>query len=234
MGIGGLALAFRGRWGFAALMALACVVFFAFTASLRFFKGDLSWGPRYLTPLYAVLWMLAPRARRWPAWLVVQLLVLGALIQVMALSIPAQRVYINHRWFPEVGKQWDEWFNLSPLPAQMLHRPIEMGEVLHEDGSKVERFSINRYPTGSSPINHMPRLGPDVVRKYHYLCTWRPWWSCMWYLDEDERPVDLARTVYLLQAATAAGLLGMAPLWLARRRRAGAAVPEVEAEKGAA
>src|SRR5262249_44580758 len=34
LGIGGLALAFRGRWGFAALMALACVGYFEFTASL--------------------------------------------------------------------------------------------------------------------------------------------------------------------------------------------------------
>lgn len=222
LGLGGLASSFRQRWAVALAMAAACLIFFGFVASIRFFKGDLSWGPRYLTPLFAVLWLLAPRARAWPRWLVVQLLVLGLLVQLLAVSVAAQRLYIQKRWFPEVSEQWETWFNLSPLPAQLLNRPVEIGEVLHEDGSKVEAYGLARYPTASSPVNHFPRIGPEMVRKYHYLSSYRFWWVSLWYIDEGERPADLAATFTLMQAVAGAGLLLLVPLWLGRARGGGA------------
>ncbi len=61
-----------------AAFVVAAAPFLGFFLSLVFFKGDHCWGPRYLTPLFAVLWLFAagrsgqdaPSTRRRPvvAW----------------------------------------------------------------------------------------------------------------------------------------------------------------------
>ena len=45
-------------------LSMAIAVFILFISSLTFFKGDPAWGPRYLTPIFAVLWLFAPAGSR--------------------------------------------------------------------------------------------------------------------------------------------------------------------------
>jgi hypothetical protein len=49
----------------------------------------------------------------------------------------------------------------------------------------------------------------DTVHHYHIFSTFRPWWIAQWYLSEDERPVNLARTLALLSLLSALGLVVM-------------------------
>ena len=46
----------------------------------------------------------------------------------------------------------------------------------------------------------------DSVHHFHIFNSFRPWWISEWYLPEDERPVDLARTIVLLSILSAFGL----------------------------
>ena len=64
-------------------LSAAIAVFVLFICSLTFFKGDTSWGPRYLTPVFAVLWIMAPAGfRLMRRWVTVALLAAGVLVQV--------------------------------------------------------------------------------------------------------------------------------------------------------
>ena len=71
---------------FCQLLALAVGIYVIFISSLTFFKGDPAWGPRYLTPIFAVLWIFAPAgAHLLRKWVVVTLLGLGVVVQLGAL-----------------------------------------------------------------------------------------------------------------------------------------------------
>src|SRR5262249_34599276 len=90
----GLPLWGRGQRLATAGMVLACAGFVGFICSMIIFKGDLSWGPRYLTPVFAVLWVFVPAAasvcsRPFTGFL----LGLGALVQVLGLSVDYHRLY---------------------------------------------------------------------------------------------------------------------------------------------
>ena len=50
----------RSRRLFCLSLGAAIAVFVLLICSLTFFKGDPAWGPRYLTPVFAVLWIMAP------------------------------------------------------------------------------------------------------------------------------------------------------------------------------
>ena len=65
----GLRVWWSGEKLFCLSLSAAIAVFILFISSLTFFKGDPAWGPRYLTPVFAVLWIFAPagsrHVRRW-------------------------------------------------------------------------------------------------------------------------------------------------------------------------
>src|SRR5205807_2296692 len=66
-------------------------LFFCF---LLFFKGEPSWGPRYLTPLFALCWLFVPAAieikRRFFVGVV---LACGLAVQLLALTMDPQRLF---------------------------------------------------------------------------------------------------------------------------------------------
>ena len=84
----------KACWGreklFCVFLSAASAVFVLFISLLTFFKGDTAWGPRYLTPIFAVLWLFAPAGCRiLRKWMVVVALGLGLLVQIMRFaSIP--------------------------------------------------------------------------------------------------------------------------------------------------
>jgi hypothetical protein len=56
--------------------------------------------------------------------------------------------------------------------------------------------------------------GPEAIRKYRFLNSFRPWWASMRRLPAEERPVDLGGTAALLGGLAAAGLVLLgAGLW---------------------
>ncbi|HEX7449130.1 MAG TPA: hypothetical protein VF306_16370, partial [Pirellulales bacterium] len=56
----GLAAWYQREQWFALTIGLSSAVFVCFIATMTFFAGDPNWGPRYLTPVFGVLWLFVP------------------------------------------------------------------------------------------------------------------------------------------------------------------------------
>src|SRR5262245_60526019 len=64
----------------------ATAIFIGFISLLTFYKGDPAWGPRYLTPLFAAAWLVAPYgAVALGQRKTIILLVLGFVVQILGL-----------------------------------------------------------------------------------------------------------------------------------------------------
>jgi hypothetical protein len=212
---GDSAWARRARWA----VWTASAVFFLFVSSISFFKGDLCWGPRYLMPLFGVFWLFAPAgAARLRPLLTAAVLVLGAVVQLLALSVDPHRLNMQ-RDMPNGYTAYHPWALFHPAVSNLANRPREIVEIACYDGPPAEAFTPAPSPTFTFPITHptfMPDMGPAAATKYHILNSFRPWWASMQYLSPPERPVDLARTAGLL---TALALVGLALAGLGARGR---------------
>jgi hypothetical protein len=199
----GLVLWFRSQPLFSGAMTLACAGFFGFICCLIIFKGDPSWGPRYLTPLFALLWIFVPTAagmvqRR----LVVLALGLGALVQLLALSVCFDRLYVELR-FPSGFYQDRPYIYFHSRVSHLFNRPREIYELLTEDKSATTAFGPMPLPTYAPPCSEFMERGPEAVRKYRFLNSFRPWWASMTFLAPADRPLDLSRSALLLLAIAA-------------------------------
>jgi hypothetical protein len=120
----------RTRPWFTAAVLAASLLFVLFVSWLTFFKGEPCWGPRYLTPVFALWWVFVPAAAahlwRLPAVLV---LALGAIVQLLALSVDPQRLFlqlgITERYYVE-----QPWLGFHPSVSHLLQRPREIREVV--------------------------------------------------------------------------------------------------------
>jgi hypothetical protein len=182
-------------------------IFVAFLSSMTIFKGDPTWGPRYLTPVLALLWLFAPAgAARLRRRRVVMLLAAGVLVQVAGLSVDPHRLYIEQRLPSAFGviRPW-MYFNLNV--SHLAQRPRELWEILVDERQPAGKFSPSPSPTFAFPIiDEIAAPGPAAARRYHVLDSLRPWWASQWYLEPTERPVDLPATAFTLLAAFAGGL----------------------------
>ena len=190
-------------------LVVSSIPFLGFFLSLSYFKGDPSWGPRYLTPLLGVLWLFAPLgAARLRRPLVGLLLGLGVMVQVLALSVDPHRLYVQRDASSGFGRVHPMLY-FNPALAHLMNRPREIVEIARET-EPAEAYSPSPSPTFAFPVLDPPYLekrGPEVVRKYRVLNGFRPWWSNMTWLPPDERPVPLGRTAALLLAISGAGLV---------------------------
>jgi hypothetical protein len=189
---------------FTLALLVASGAFMAFFCSLVFFKGDLCWGPRYLTPVFAALWVLVPAAaERRPRRQVKLILGLGLLVQLLALSVDHHRLYVGLR-FPSGFYYGHPEVYFHPRAAHLVNRPREIVEVLTA-ATPAEVYSPTKLPTAATPCPETFERGPEAVRKYRFLNSFRPWWASMTFLAPADRPVDLERTALLLLAWAAAG-----------------------------
>lgn len=220
----------RQRPMFIGMVVLASAVFTGFVCCLSFFKGDPCWGPRYLTPVFAVLWLFAPAAAAaWPRRQTAFVLGLGTLVQLLGLSVDCQRLYIELR-LPSGFFHGYPWVYFHPRISHLLNRPREIYELLTEDASSSTTFSPTPLPTAAPPCTDFMERGPEAVRKYRYLNSLRPWWASMTFLAPVERPVDLGRTAALL-LSLAAGGLALIGIGCGRRVSAGLShIPRAGAE----
>jgi hypothetical protein len=115
---------------FCGAVLVAVATFTVFLSYLTFFKGEPSWGPRYLTPLFALAWVFVPAAAG-TMWrpLLASLLALGCLIQVLALSVDPQRLYLE-QGIPFTYYYEAPWLGFDPTVSHLWQRPREIRDIL--------------------------------------------------------------------------------------------------------
>ena len=97
LGVAGLVSWWRAnRRNIVVAVVVSMAVITVFFACLTFYKGGVCWGPRYLTPIFGVLWLFAPAGvgiigRR----LAKLLLALGVMVQLLGLAIIPERIYVE-------------------------------------------------------------------------------------------------------------------------------------------
>jgi len=221
------------RWKSERRVVLAAIVsagaFFAFICCLSYFKGDPCWGPRYLTPLVAVLWLFARAgAARLPRILIGALLALSAIMQLLALSVDMHRLYVQQDLSSGFGRV-DPRLYFNPDRSHLFNRPREILEIVRNTEPAID-FSPAPTPTFAFPLLDTPdldaqlpealertrllqrleRRGPLVVERYRVLNSFRPWWASMTFLPPDERPVNLGKFAAFLLGILSAGLFLLA------------------------
>jgi hypothetical protein len=165
-----LLLSFAGwlRWRhkhrlFCGAVLLSSLGFTVFLSFLIFFKGEPSWGPRYLTPVFALWWLFAPCAvdcmRR---TLVCAILALGCLVQLLALSVDPQRLFL-YQGIPFLYYREDPWFGFNPAIAHLWQRPREIVEILSTKGRAPE-YGSNAIPTYAVTVpSRLPMIAASTA-----------------------------------------------------------------------
>jgi hypothetical protein len=236
----GMLIWWRGNRAFISSVAAACLGFFLFITSLVYFKGDISWGPRYLTPIFAVLWMFVPAAAAVrPIRSTALYLGLGFVVQLAALSVDPHRLYVE-RGLPSAFYSAAPMLYFHPAAAHIVNRPREIVEIISSGEEDAETFippclptapvppKINwparpipgseaptPLPTSAPPCPEQFEKGAEGIHKYRFLNSFRPWWAGLRYLSASDRPVPLAPTAAFLGGLAAASLV---LLWFACRR----------------
>jgi hypothetical protein len=204
LGFAGLLRAFKSDRFWAASVLVSCSLFFASICALAFFKGNVGWGPRYLTPVFAVLWLFTPPAASVAGRLRTGLLLgAGLVVQLLALANDPHRVYIVNDARPDALFYDDSLYYHLPT-SHLFARPAEIVDVL-TSVVRPEAASPAPSPTYALPPPGSELIEPSVARRYWVFAALRPWWCWQRHLDPPERPVDLTRTAALLLAVGAIG-----------------------------
>jgi hypothetical protein len=215
LGVAGLVQSFRVERRWATSVIIACAGFFAVLCALRFFKGDITWGPRYLTPVFAVLWLFVPSAAAAAGRMRTGLILgLGLVVQLLALATDPHRAYIVADFPPHVLL----FTNAAYYDLRLSHlfmRPDEIWDVVTSE-AEPEAASPAPTPTFALPLPDTKLIEPSVARRYHIFADLRPWWCWQRHLAPAERPVDIGRTAGLLAAL---GLIGAALVGTGLRRQ---------------
>jgi hypothetical protein len=204
-------LGLSGWWNrerlFCRSLTVAMAVFILFISSLTFFKGDPTWGPRYLTPIFAVLWIFAPRGSdRLRLWVVAGLLGLGFTVQLGALCVDPHRLYIE-RGLSSSFYLTDPQLYFHPAISHLVNRPREIAEVIQNQVYRADRYSPSPAPTFAFPVIDYVKEGPAAIQKYHVLKGFRFWWASFQYLEPSSRPIDIKQAVLFLLLVLVMGLL---------------------------
>jgi hypothetical protein len=191
-----------------ALTALGgSITFTAFISTISFFKGDPSWGPRYLTPVFSVVWLFAPVGasrfgRRWSAVIMSASLA----VQLASLAVDPHRLYIA-RNLPSAFGATAPVLYFDPRNSHLINRPGELIEIWRARHAAIARFSPAASATSALPIIDEMQRGPEAIGRYRLLQTFRPWWASQLYLSPSEQPVPIRRGVAVLLIVLVAGLL---------------------------
>jgi hypothetical protein len=155
-------LALRGWWAmrpehrlYCWSVAIASGLFALFLCFITFFKGEPSWGPRYLTPVFALWWMFVPAAvGRVREFVFRGVLALGAAVQLLGLSVDPIRLFFAT---PLSFTYYDDspWLSLHPGISHLVQRPRELVQILSPHEPEPE-FSPAPLPThaGGSQRSH--------------------------------------------------------------------------------
>jgi hypothetical protein len=192
---------------FCQALIVAILVFVIFISLLTFFKGDPTWGPRYLTPIFAVLWIVAPSSsQRLHRWIVVGVLGLGLIVQLCALCVDPHRLYIE-KGLPSSFYLTNPGLYFHPAISHLVNRPREIAEVIEDRWCRADYYSPSPAPTFAFPVIDLVAKGPVAIRKYHILNSFRFWWASFQYLEPSLRPIDINQSVAFLILILLIGLL---------------------------
>lgn len=210
------------------------LLFIGFISFLPFFKGEPCWGPRYLTPVFALAWLFVACCLDRVGLLVVKcVLMCGLCVQLMAVSVDSLRLFVST---PIHWNYYNDypWAGFDTRLSHLLQRPRELWEVCQRKGGRV--FSPGPLAThagsisaaqpaitgmvgvmGVCPLNGLsfeaslmlswPQGMKHVSRYYEVFNAPRPWVCSQWALPETARPVDLCQTWTLLVAVGWIGLM---------------------------
>jgi hypothetical protein len=192
---------------FAWALVASIAVFVGFICSISFFKGDPAWGPRYLVPVFAILWLWAPEgaARLKPGQLAL-VLVLGLGVQVASLTVDPYRLYISRGLSAMFGAIAPALY-FDPANSHLLNRPREVVEIWTARHDPGEAFVPWGVPTATVTTLDKVLRGPLDVERYKVLNSLRPWWASQWYVREDQRPVSIRGALAAFLGLFAAGAL---------------------------
>jgi len=197
----------------------AVVAFVVFISFLRTFKGEWSWGPRYLTPVFALLWIFVPAGAMCLSRTVVTvILVLGLLVQIAGLSVDPFRLYIE-RGFSAAFYLDRPWINFDPRISHLPNRPREIAEILMTKGQGAQEFSPARSPTFFFKASDFEPKGRQAIARYGVLSSFRPWWISQQRVPPSLRPVALSKAVSFLLGSALAGLILSVVGWRASSNR---------------
>jgi hypothetical protein len=201
--------------------ALAAAVFVGFLSLVTYYKGDVAWGPRYLTPLFAAGWLVAPHGaaaiggRRAAA-----LVALGVVVQLLGLAVDPQRLYVERR-APSDFYMQSPWHHLDWRLAHLPNRPREVCAAV--TAAAAPEFTPAPAPTFAPPsVESMFDPGderPEIAR-YQVYAGLRFWWASLPHLPPDQRPVPIGLTAAVLGGVAGLGLLLMAGGLRGQRRAA--------------
>lgn len=191
---------------FGVALAAAGLAFFLFFAAVSFSKGDPAWGPRYLTPLFAALWLLTPTgAARWPRRATVAVLGLGLAVQILALAIDPERLHIERGLPSTFGITYPQlYFDLRN--ADLFVRPSQIADVWRAYGTGT-RFVWSSPATSMAEITTPDVLGTAPLLTFRVLNTYRPWWASMPYMPQMEQPVRARSAFTVFSTVALAGLI---------------------------
>jgi hypothetical protein len=198
-------LAFTTSRHFALMVGLSCLAFLAFIGSIRFFSGEPAWGPRYLTPVFGVLWVFVPLGASRLGWKAAALLAASLLVQVAGLTIEPMRFFSGDNVEAAEGFLKNPWTYFRFDRSQLLARPRQLWEVLSYDGPPATTFTPAKSPT-LPLIIYVKTEKRMEASDYQVLSTLRPWWAGFRHLPDAQRPVDLSRTLHGLLLTAGAGL----------------------------
>jgi hypothetical protein len=147
-----LAVVGWARWrrthpGFCSMVLAASALFLLFVCFLSFFKGEPCWGPRYLTPVFALWWVFVPASLGAVRPLIVAgVLGLGVLVQLLALGVDPQRRLLEAS-LPFTYYVEDPWLGFDSRLAHLFHRPRELVETMSPGRSPAQVRDAVPVPT---------------------------------------------------------------------------------------
>jgi len=181
------------------------VAFFLFIAALRFCKGDPAWGPRYLTPLFAVLWLFTPEgAARFGRREVMVVLFCGLTVQVLALTVEVERLHLSRHLPSTFGILYPQLY-FDPANADLLARPQQILAVWRSTTTPGDRFTWSTPATAGPGIATWGLLGSDPIDRFSMLNAFRPWWASYRFMPAPERPTSVRIAVLWFGVVTALG-----------------------------
>jgi hypothetical protein len=192
----------QAKWLYRSII-VAAVFFYLFLGFITFFKGDLCWGPRYLTPWFAVGWLFLPHsANQIPRPTRKFLIRCSCIVQILALSVDPHRLYVQREASPSITAVLP-WLNFNPALSHLVQRPGEIIEILSSKYGPATEFNFSNRPTSMPhllfpydpndlivPQRHsrVMELGRPLLDRYHTMQTFRPWpISYRWLYQQENR-----------------------------------------------
>ena len=160
--------------------AAAIAAFVGFVSLITFYKGDPAWGPRYLTPLFAAGWLVAPAGAAIVGRRTTGILLgLGLAVQLLALTVDPQRLYVERKAQSDVYRI-SPWLHFEWKLSHLPNRPRELFQAITT--APAPEFTPSPTPTFAPPAAEMlpgfvEEDGRALVARYQVYNGLRFWWA---------------------------------------------------------